>query len=79
MRKNKTKKPIKLPTHIDIYIEEDGTILIYDLLDDFVDIAYKINPDEKRINYLHRMRKRNEDSSKKDTNKILKFQKGNEV
>jgi len=69
LRKSKIKNSIKLPTHVKVYIQEDGTILIYDLLDDFMDIAYKINPDEKRINYLYHIQKKNRVSNIKKNQK----------
>jgi hypothetical protein len=76
MKKSKIKKSIKLPTHVKVYIQEDGTILIYDLLDDFIDIAYKINPDEKRINYLHHKQTKKRVKKVKDNLKIKKGGKG---
>lgn len=74
MKKSKIKNSIKLPTHIKVYIQEDGTILIYDLLDDFVDVAYRINPDEKRINYLHHIQKKNRAKNLKKNQINLKEQ-----
>jgi len=54
LKKKKIRKTIKLKTHVKVYIQKDGTISICDLLDDFVDIAYKIDPDNERITHLHR-------------------------
>lgn len=74
MRKNK-KKSIKLPTHVKVYIEKDGTILINDLLDDFVDIAYKINPDDKRINYLYHEQTKKRDKNLKNLGNLKRIRR----
>ena len=76
MEKNKIKNSISLPTHIKVYIQKDGTILIYDLLDDFLDVAYKINPDEKRIKHLHYNRKKNRVNNLRKASKVIKKQGG---
>ena len=72
MEKNKIKNSISLPTHIKVYIQKDGTILIYDLLDDFIDVAYNINPDEKRIKQLHYNRKKNRVNNLRKALKTIK-------
>ena len=74
MEENKIKDSMRLPTHVKVYIQKDGTILIYDLLDDFIDVAYRINPDEKRINYLYNNRKKNRVSNIRKASKMIKKQ-----
>jgi len=46
------KSSVKLPTQIKVCIQENGTILIYDFCDYFIEVTYKISPDRGRINYL---------------------------
>jgi hypothetical protein len=70
MKKHKIENSIKLPTRVKVYIQEDGTILIYDLLDDFLSIAYKINPDDERINYLYHIQKKNRVSNIKKNQQL---------
>jgi len=71
MEENKIKDSMRLPTHVKVYIQKDGTILIYDLLDDFIDVAYRINPDEKNIKYL-RYHRKNRVNNRSKASKMIK-------